>query len=381
MSTISNLPQRQIMLSFAYLAYCGELITTPNPQQTILGYINKGMPQIPPLAAPNDIWAVVWGPAVYTVPGGLYQDNLMFVAQNQIDTTQFAIAIRGTNGIAKLDWLLEDFDVLQQMNWPPGAATPNPAGAMMSESTSIDLQILLAMQGAIAGGGNASLMSFLKSQAANAINLCVTGHSLGGCLAGTLALYLKENQNSWDSTGKSIVSCITFAAPTAGNAAFAAYSDSVFSGGSYPPNWDSTLGANCDAVRCNYDVAPQFWVASNISTDSGGKFSSPLFETYGANLDFASGLSFASGLAWNYIVQNFLPPLAATLSPFGYTRIENTTPQLAGTYNKSFAPASDGLTDYLKAFVEQAAWQHGNSYPTVLGVPALLNSSIIPLTF
>jgi Lipase (class 3) len=305
-----NLSQRQVMLSFAYLAYCGEQITTPNPEATILGYINAAMPKIPPLSAPNASWAVVWGPAVYTVPGALYQDNMMFVAQNQTDTTQFAIAVRGTNFVSDLDWLLEDFDVLDQMNWPPGAATAKPPGAMISESTSIDLQILLTMQGTvIASNTQSTLTSFLKSQASRAINVCVTGHSLGGCAGGTLALYLKENQASWDGSGKSNVSCITFAAPTAGNAAYAAYSDTTFKGGPYPPNWDSTLGATFDAVRCNYDVAPQAWISANLSSGTSPNATSPLFSTYGSNLDFATGLAFGSSVAWNYIVNNFLPPL------------------------------------------------------------------------
>lgn len=377
-NTIPNFSQRQIMLSFAYMAYCGERITTANPESTILGYINNAMPQISPIAAPNDVWEVVWGPGVYTVPGALYQDNMMYVVQNQSDKTQFAIAIRGTNFISDLDWLLEDFDVLDQMNWPPGAATPSPAGAMISESTSIDLQIIFAMQGTdIASNTQCSLMSFLQWQTSNAINLCVTGHSLGGCLAGTLALYLKENPTYWDNSGASNVSCITFAAPTAGNAAFAAYSDSMFNGGPYPPNWDTSLGTTFDAVRCNFDVAPQAWVAANLSTGSSPNATSPLFSTYGSNLDFTTGLSFVSGAAWNYIVQNFLPPLAATMSVQNYQQTENAATQLVGTFNTAFAPADDSLTTYLKAFVSQAAWQHGNSYPTVLGVPALLNSSII----
>lgn len=375
-TVIPNLQLRQVMLSFAYLAYCGEKITTPNPEQTILGYIDTAMPLIPPIAAPNAIWSVVWGPAVYTVPGAMYQDNLMYVAQNQSDVSQFAIAIRGTNSVAELDWLLEDFDVLQQMNWPPGAAQPNPVGAMISESTSIDLQLLLAMQGATSGG-SVSLLSFLKSQSTNPINVCVTGHSLGGCLAGTLALYLKENQTVWDQSGKSNKSCITFAGPTAGNTAFAVHSDSMFSGGPYPPNWDNALGSTFDAVRCDYDVAPQAWIAANLSQGSGSSATSPLFQTYGSNLDFATGLGIGSGLAWNYIVENFLPPIAAFLIKPDYQQPVNTSTQLPGTFNAAFAPASDGLTDYLKAFVQQAAWQHGNSYPTVLGVPALLDSNII----
>src|SRR5271168_1815596 len=125
-ATIQNLSQRQIMLSFAYLAYCGEEIVTPNPQAQILSLINAAMPQIPPIASPNPTWKVVWGPAVYTTPGALYQDNLMFVAQNQSDLSQFAIAIRGTNFVADLDWLMDDFDVRQMMTWPPGSTVSTP---------------------------------------------------------------------------------------------------------------------------------------------------------------------------------------------------------------------------------------------------------------
>lgn len=365
---MSTLTKRQLMLSFAYMAYCGEDITTPNPENTILGYINAAMPQIPPVAAPNAIWKVVWGPATYTVPGALYQDNMMYVVQNQSDKTQFAIAIRGTNSVSQLDWLLEDFDVIQMMNWPPGAAVSNPPGAMISESTSIDLQILLAMQGRIIAGNRLSLMNFLSTQTSAAINICVTGHSLGGCVAGTLALYLKENKGAWDRSGRSVVSCVTFAAPTAGNAVFANYSDSILN------------NPNCDAVRCNYDVAPQAWIASNLSQGSGSNASSPLFQTYGSNLDFATGLGFPWDYAWPYILRDFFPSIAAYLTSQNYQQIQSTAPQLPGTYNNSFAPASTSLLDYVKSFVAQAAWQHGNSYPTILGVPQLLNPNIIKLS-
>src|SRR5690349_4770247 len=116
-TTIQNLTQRQIMVSFAYLAYSGDKVTVsqnPSPEAAILGYINASMPNIPPIAAPNDTWEVVWGPAVFTMPGALYQENMMFAVQNQVDRTQFAIAIRGTN--CDLDWLMEDLDILVQMN-------------------------------------------------------------------------------------------------------------------------------------------------------------------------------------------------------------------------------------------------------------------------
>jgi triacylglycerol lipase len=371
-TTIQNLSQRQIMLSFAYVAYCGEEIVTANPEAQILTLINAAMPQIPPIASPNPTWQVVWGPAVYTTPGALYQDNLMFVAQNQSDKSQLAIAVRDTNFVADLDWLMEDFDVKQTMPWPPpGSGGSAPAGCTMSESTSIDLQILFAMNGAPSSA--TSLMGFLLTQTTSAINLCVTGHSLGGCVAGTLALYLKDNPSTWDASGKSNVSCITFAGPTAGNAAFATYSDSRFSGAPNPPNWDTTLGTTCDAVRCNLDVAPMAWISSNLSASSS---SSPLFSIYVPNLDF-SNMDFTSGLAWTMVLQDVLPDMAAMLSAQDYAQIVAGAASVPGTYNTAYAPTAATLIPYLRAFIAQAAYQHSFSYPIVLQVPVLNSTNII----
>jgi len=366
--TIQNLPLRQIMASFAYLAYCGEQITTPNPDPQILALINAAMPKIPPIAAPNPVWRVVWGPVAYTVPGALYQDNLMFVVQNQTDTTQFAIAIRGTNFISDLDWLMEDFDILQMMPWPPA-----PAGAQISESTSIGLQILLAMKD---GTSQATLLEFLKSQSANPINLCVTGHSLGGCLAGTFALYLKDNRGSWDSSGTSVVGCVTFAAPTAGNAAFATYSDGQFQGGGAFPGWDSSLGTNCDAVRCSFDVAPLAWTSAAVAIPGNGVFP-PLLTIYGNNLNFLN-LKFSDYLAFSGVLGFVCPKLVAILSPRNYQQVVAGANNLAGVFNTEYSPPSDGdLEGYLSAFVHQAEYQHSDSYPSLLGVPQLNDPTVI----
>ena len=61
--TIQNLNLRQIMASFAYLAYCGQGITDKSNlahlEAEILGLIEQAMPQIPPIAAPNPLWKVV----------------------------------------------------------------------------------------------------------------------------------------------------------------------------------------------------------------------------------------------------------------------------------------------------------------------------------
>ena len=117
------------------------------------------------------------------------------------------------------------------MPWPiPGASSNcNPAAAI-TESTSIDMAVLTGpnMQNS-AGEG---VVQFLKNQTSptGGINVCVTGHSLGGALASTLALYLLENQSVWDQStnSQSTVSAICFAAPSAGNNYFAENSNTVF---------------------------------------------------------------------------------------------------------------------------------------------------------
>ncbi len=443
-ATTQNTSQRQIMLCFAYLAYCGETITTANPnyakiEETIYGYLSGAMspgassPLVPIITAPNGPWNVVWGPAVYTVPGALYQDNMMYVVQNQSDTTQYAIAIRGTNFSSDLDWLLEDFDVLQMMPWP------NVPGAMISESTNIDLQILLAMQGVVStngvyGNSSATLLNFLLSQTTkNSICVGVTGHSLGGCLASTFALYLNDNQSKWDAgyaTTPSTLYAVTFAGPTAGNAAFAAYSNQQFQNQytkNPAPNWDTNWGGitptNCDAVQSSMDIVPLMWVSDNISSGSQDS-KSPVFNIYSPsngcpNPPYAStsptdaqGLNFAypgvqwkssedvntnladiedgapDFTAWNsFVVPTLLPKLAAIFnsSTTQYTQIDHydilpgqfiNPPATGWPAGLTFPVVGstggyNSLQVFLQAFVAEAGTQHSVSYALALGIPNL----------
>jgi hypothetical protein len=364
LSSIPNLQQRQIMLCFAYLAYSGELITTPNPMPQILDLINTAMPQLPPINSPNDTWAVVWGPSTYTVPGALYQENMAFVAKNQTTPGQIVIAIRGTNSISDVDWLLDDLDVRDMMPWiPPGTLTPV---GNISESTSIALQSILALQATVAGSsGSSTILEFLTSQANTPLNVCVTGHSLGGCLTTTLALYLKERQSLWDTSGQSLVSCISFAGPTAGDQNFAAYSDAKFVGGPYPPGWDTTLGNTCDCVRCSLDVASLVWDSNNVDTNSPN-----LITLYNPQITF-------SGFEWDAVKMLALPCIANFLVAQNYRQIEYSQATLTGAFNGDPPPSDSSLTQLFEAYVTQAVWQHSSSYPTLLSVPQLIPPRVI----
>ena len=83
------------------------------------------------------------------------------------------------------------------------------------------------------------LLSFLAEEAERQrerLDVTVTGHSKGGALASTVALWLKDALASadtaehWDGRRGSCVSCYAFAAPTPGNAAFANRVDRVLAG-------------------------------------------------------------------------------------------------------------------------------------------------------
>ena len=357
--------QRQIMLSFAYLAYVDELLTTGTP--SLDGQIGNDITSlmaadattpIPPIAGD---WTIVWGPATFTMPGALYQDNMMYVVQlNQPSGStappQFAVAVRGTNGTVELDWLLEDFDVVQLMPWPIGATGTDVVGNI-SESTNIGLNILLNLQDPTT---SATLQQFLTTTMANVTNtpasVCFTGHSLGGALASTLALYMLNNQSSWDPSSASIVTTITFAAPTQGDDDFAGYFNQQFgytgtSPLSYwvPPSTTSPSYADC--VRTSLDIVPLCWNTTTMGFIEGIYNDNLLFPPVGTSEII------------NYIT--------TAINSNDYTAVEASQAKLTGPF-VSPSDLPPGLNS--NSWIAEAEYQHHWSYPNVLDVPSLLTA-------
>jgi hypothetical protein len=71
------------------------------------------------------------------------------------------------------------------------------------------------------------------------------------------------------------------------------------------------------------------------------------------------------------------PYLVGFLSPCNYQQVVAGAADLAGNFCTKYSPASDDLEDYLTAFFEQARYQHSDSYPSLLSVPQLNDSTII----
>lgn len=384
----TNVQLRQTMVSFAYLAYTGEGITTPNPDESILQSMQAALPKIKLSESSNESlenWEFVWGPVAYTVPGGLYQDNLTYIVKKK-ETSDYVIALRGTNFMSQVDWFLEDFEILNTMPWPiPNAESNAPTGAAISESTSIDLNIQISNK-ITANNDGVGVLDFLHNETANGpINVCVTGHSLGGVLSNTLALYLLENPIKWDQSSQSIVSCISFAAPAGGNDKYAQHAVSVFAEASKKgafPGWDtSNVKTNLDNVRCSLDVVPLVPMGKNIYSDGE---SGALFAIYASpnnptdNINFDS-LPVPASTEWSYVKSLLLKNVAAKLTPLNYTQLKTTPPIIGEFVGNTLKESKDAgfINPFLEGFAVQAAWQHSNSYAIYFNVPTLFDPTII----
>ena len=311
--------QRQQMATLAFLSYLGgDLKGSDDEVEKVL------VPCMQTALADNGLvndWSLVWGPAVYKFSIAELDDNMMYVVRDSANPAHLAIVVRGTNPKALDDWLAEDFDVDVQVAWEYG--TP-PSGAKISKGTSEGLLHLQTMTPAGGPGQGQTLGAFLtaQSKAYPSLQLDVTGHSLGGALAPTLALWLADTQADWGS-GSVQIQVYPLAGPTAGNLDFATY-------------YDSRLGPRTDRLHNPYDIVPLAW---NV-------------ETLGTMADLYEPVAHADD-----ILRGLIDHLRDLVKDKGYSQIKPDAPPLPGAVN----PAD---TD----FFEQAEWQHHCGYQCPLGI-------------
>lgn len=424
--------EEQRMLCLALLAYRGYQDVCPPPihAQRLCSAVQRGLAELEPLRGQ---WELLWGPATYRPLFAVFDSSAMYVVRSVPHPHRYVIAIRGTNPVALLDWLLGDFMVGAQVPWPCGSgAMPSPAS--ISASISMGLSILQNMRSAVlppadgwwpssslqemaagsqaSGGGTVAerlrelqrdfqgtldaaarrqqartklgfqaqvagmvedwvsggqqeilrlvervarvwggerpvdplqpllepgrldagvdLRTFLKAAVAQAegeVEIIVTGHSKGGALCSTLALWLADMREEWDAARKARVRSFSFAGPTAGNEAFARYSDSV-------------LGHECHRVVNTLDVVPLAWEAETLPEIPR------LYEPEVKRLPPIEALA---------------GQVSTRVGPLGYRHVGLNVSRLTG----ALAPK--------KGFAEQMMYQHLEGYLELMGLSGLMN--------
>ncbi|MGD8782271.1 MAG: hypothetical protein PVH88_25320 [Ignavibacteria bacterium] len=322
-------------VSMAYLTYSGEkIIAKLDPKEVeekIYGIINDTMPKIPQIdnnGSPD--WKVVWGPTIYTFELAILQDNMMFVAQQISKPENYIVAVRGTNGLAMMDWIKEDFKVWEKVDWKIPSGVSYEGTPKISKATDNGIDALLHKMIPLSDklpGYNIDITTFLKNIAAKKVNITFTGHSLGGALAPTLALWFKQSQNingDWDPAGNAQVSTIPFAGATAGD-------------GDFKDFFNKQLGDDCQRIHCNQDIVPHAWQTSDL------KELPTLYSS--AGIEMPDSLKVVLDIV--------------ELTVKGYEQVETSYP-----FDWSIDTSKD-------SYMAQAGYQHVYSYPHYLGVPEL----------
>jgi hypothetical protein len=220
----TELERETVEMSFIALAGCWQA----EPEATAATVTNLMARMLP-------AEEIVWGPAIHlpdpAKTAGIVKlsDALLFVCRDR-GSGEYFVVFRGTNTISAAEWVLQDFMVQKQVPWLEVQPGPAPAEALVSEgtATALDMRRGLRPAAGLAGEGKSlaeALVSILEaSPGPCAIHF--TGHSLGGLLAPTMALWFLdylEAEGRQDLSARLRLDVYAYAGPSAGNKAYADY--------------------------------------------------------------------------------------------------------------------------------------------------------------
>jgi hypothetical protein len=163
--------------------------------------------------------------------------------------------------------------------------------------------------------------------------LTVTGHSLGGALAPSYALFLSDTRGIWDPETRTQIACLASAGPTPGNSDFAVY-------------FRSQLEPTTTRFWNTLDVVPHVWNARDI--------------------DAIPNL-YAPDISPDPLVPQLVDAAREFFPLGGYTHITPADGR-PGVVNRSpdvFNPAAGDFSNYLR----QMIYQHVEAYAELFEVP------------
>jgi len=199
-----------------------------------------------------------------------------------------------------------------------------------AKTGSLDLHSLLEKDMEAEQAGGTDLKDFLRTHVAShpECEVFVTGHSKGGALSPTLALWLADTRGSqedaaeqWNLNPTAPVHAYSFAGPTAGNQEFAEHSNKVLT--------------SCRRIWNRLDIVPHAFVAHDLVNVASQYNLNPLEES---------------------VLNGLVQKVAAAVAPLHYT-------QICGDGTAFSAPLIPKLP-----FPLQLAHQHLDSYLEHLGL-------------
>lgn len=245
--------REKLMVKLSYIAYCGLL----ESEEKIKTDITEALSAI----CPNQ--KLVWGPAVSY--GILLSDAMIYIVQTIDNPKEYTVVFRGTNPFSLFSWITEDFIVDKKLPWIEKSPFSLSEDAQISRATSVafDIHSKLIYPNDETGE---SLYDFLKTLILtnSPVKINFTGHSLGGVLSSTFALWFDDMLNSPELNAfkaMTSISVYSFAGPSAGDIVFADYSDinlitpedKIIQGGKYCTRYKNTL-----------DLVPNVWNSQDL---------------------------------------------------------------------------------------------------------------------
>lgn len=195
-----------------------------------------------------------WGPAAHRdTATQWFSDSLAYGVQepDRDGVAEYTLVIRGTNPVSLQSWLFQDLDVGGMVPWSRRSAGADCPGAFISRATDRSLDIHDSLRSR--GVGIRDWLAGLAEQAGPEGMVCnVTGHSLGGCLATALGLWLHEDLEARGLGGRVQLRVHALAGPTAGNRAWVEY-------------LNRTLPGRVLCVDNLKDIAPRVWVEKDMT--------------------------------------------------------------------------------------------------------------------
>lgn len=214
--------KEKITLALSFIAYKGLEYSDP---VAIARQIDDALEFIEPYIGKYEI---VWGPADHKDGLEVFTDSLMFIVRNKEYPSEYTVVIRGTSPLSLATYIYQDYWINDLCYWDSGNP---PVNAKISHGVYLGLHILQQLKPiSKVPGNNKRILDFLKNIVNNStekITINITGHSLGGALAPTFALWLYDKSNFIWPERKPDIYTYAYAGFSAGNKLFAHYSNKI----------------------------------------------------------------------------------------------------------------------------------------------------------